>query len=740
MTWRRALVFACTLAGCDRLFAITHVPDPPLDAYQPDAAPPCLVNDIAVGRAHACAIIPSGDVYCWGENGYGQIQPSGPEYVLTPAKIFLPGPAAEIALGRTHTCARVGGDVYCQGQNNSGQLGKGPGDTSPALRKVDGIPPSAQIAAGGAHVCSRSATDGAVWCWGRNRHSETGGTSVLCSGNTACALPGAVPGITGAKTVVAGHTGTCIIDASDQLFCWGRNDYGQLGIGNSIGTATPTLAMVTPPVRAVDMGGKNMCAIDGMHRAFCSGEGELGTLGNGGFQATSTPVQVFTGVPVQISSASFGACAVTDDGMLSCWGRGETGDGTTGTNALPHSSMFAGITKLVSHYTASCAIVGGGALCWGSNAEGQLGRGARGITTTLEPLPLTSVTMVSQGYGHGCALGSGAVSCWGDNDYGEAGDATTLTRRLMPATVTLPITMPQHVVAAFTASCAWGAGQAACWGRNYSGQLGSGATSRALLPKRVLKPNILDGDRTVGLGMNHMCVVDDQKTVTCYGNNANGQLGNGTATNSVAGASASISNVDQVVAGSMHTCARKMGTSAGEVWCWGANNNGQLGDGSSTTRLSPVNVNGVGDVQKIAAGEDHTCVLNAGGQIYCWGKSNFGQVGYGSTTAATTPQLVITAGATDLAVGPVSSCARVNSKWQCWGRNQDGQLATGAADGAYAPTLIGAFDGADALALGDNANCKLAGGTVSCAGLLTSIGTGDNSAAIPKAPMLPGCQ
>jgi alpha-tubulin suppressor-like RCC1 family protein len=176
------------------------------------------------------------------------------------------------------------------------------------------------------------------------------------------------------------------------------------------------------------------------------------------------------------------------------------------------------------------------------------------------------------------------------------------------------------------------------------------------------------------------------------------------------------------------------------VWCWGANYIGQLGDTTTTARLSPINVNGLGTVAHIGAGEEHTCALTTAGEIWCWGRNNNGQIGNGTTSATATPTKVITSGATDLVVGASQTCAKIGADWSCWGRNDRAQLANGTQVDVLVPTPIASFGNAMNVAVGSSAGCKLAADGVSCTGVTGTLGTGDNAESFPRAPALPGCQ
>jgi alpha-tubulin suppressor-like RCC1 family protein len=202
-------------------------------------------------------------------------------------------------------------------------------------------------------------------------------------------------------------------------------------------------------------------------------------------------------------------------------------------------------------------------------------------------------------------------------------------------------------------------------------------------------PGLASGVFAIAAGFAHTCaVVGDAASgggVQCWGTNDTGQLGNGTTTFSstpvnVAGLGSGVkaiaaggAPVDRFTSGG-HTCAI---TTDGGVKCWGWNAAGQLGDDTTTNRPAPVNVVGLeSGVQDITAGDMHTCAIVAGG-VRCWGDNRYGQLGVGSTESYTTPVQVggFTGSVQDVDAGSAHTCAvTAAGGLKCWGRNASGQL------------------------------------------------------------------
>ncbi|MFC1482170.1 RCC1 domain-containing protein [Myxococcota bacterium] len=229
-----------------------------------------------------------------------------------------------------------------------------------------------------------------------------------------------------------------------------------------------------------------------------------------------------------------------------------------------------------------------------------------------------------------CALKTdGTVWCWGENSYGQLGDGTQ-SHRSTPVQVVGPgglgfVTDVAYLDAGGHSSCAVKTdGTVWCWGHNDHGQLGiSTATASSSSPVQVQL--LADAAWVSGSGA-HRCAVKTDGTVWCWGYNDYGQLGDGTTTShyfptQVTG----LTDVAGLSAGGGHVCAVK---TDGTAWCWGYNANGQLGDGTTTNQYSPTQVIGLANVSDLSAGGEHTCAVKTDGTLWCWGNNVDGQLGH----------------------------------------------------------------------------------------------------------------
>jgi len=353
----------------------------------------------------------------------------------------------QISAGGVHTCAiNSSGQTYCWGLYDL--LGGNTGNRVPVSVSALADKNIQQISAGSVHTCAIDSS-GEVYCWGHN------GDGVLGNGSTVNSLiPVATSALAGKniQRIAAGEYNTCAIDSSGQVYCWGRNDYGQLGNGSHTDSSVPVAisALAGKTIRQIAVGSTLVCAIDSGGQAYCWGSNELGQFGDGSTVGSLVPVTVPTlaGKTIrQIAVGSTHVCVIDLNGQAYCWGRnnyGQLGNGSFTDSSIPVIvSALAGknIQQIVTGDNYSCATDSSGqAYCWGRNNYGQLGNGS--FTDSSVPVIVSApagknTQQISASHSHTCTIDSGGQAyCWGWNLYDQLGGSSG--SMAIPVAVTLP--------------------------------------------------------------------------------------------------------------------------------------------------------------------------------------------------------------------------------------------------------------------------------------------------------------
>ena len=350
------------------------------------------------------------------------------------------------------------------------------------------------------------------------------------------------------------------------------------------------------------------------------GASESGSTSTGG----ALPSEVAK--PRMVSAGLSHACGVTSLGAVKCWGtsvHGELGNGSTTESAAPVDvvGLSSGALGVAVGDAHSCAITAAGAVkCWGRGLVGALGNGS--TIDSLVPVDVvglsSGVVAISAGSSQTCAVTeAGALKCWGWNSDGQIGNDSTIDSPVPATVVGLSTGVRAVSVGGHHACAVTTQGAVVCWGDNYQGELGDGSTKDSLVPVSVV--GLSSGVLSVSAGSEHSCAVTDGGALRCWGWNAGSQLGNGSTMSSpvpvaVGGLS---SGVVGVAAATLHTCAL---TQLGAVECWGANFLGHLGNGSTIDSSAPGEVVGLSTgVLTVASGAAYTCAIPAVGAVKCWG-------------------------------------------------------------------------------------------------------------------------
>lgn len=713
---------------------------------------------LAAGEDHTCALLADGTVRCWGNNGYGQLGDQTMASHVDPRPVAGLRGVKAITGGAYHTCALAGdGTVKCWGGNNYGQLGNGTTMDAYTPVVVSGLSGVRAIAAGSYHTCALL-SDSTMKCWGRNSTGQLGnGTTSATPVTTAVTVrEGGGSTLSGATALAAGDSHTCALLSGGTVKCWGRNFLSQLGNGTTTDSPTPVgvsgLSGDTPEERATaifsSQSSLHTCALLSDGTAECWGYNLYGQLGDGTTNNSSTPVAV-SGLngATAIATGYYHSCALLPDSTVKCWGSnydGELGNGTTSRETLPvnvlesSGSILSGATGIAAGTYHTCALLSDGAAqCWGENTWGKLGDGTMtGRTTPVAVVgavvPGAGATDIAVGDYHICALLSdGTAKCWGQGYYEQLGNVSRDLKSPFPTAV-YNLTGATAIAAGTYHTCALMAdGTAECWGTSNRGELGTGYFGdHVAAPSPFLNVVGLTEATAIAARGENSCALVSDGTVKCWGANAYGQLGLGyhpilrmaTAETVLGpGEVGYLSGARAIAVGNLHACAL---LADGAAMCWGRNNYGQLGDGTTNDAYSPVAVSGLSGAIAIAAGDSHTCALLFDGTVKCWGLNDHGQLGNGATS--TTPQTapITVAGLTGviaIAAGGYHTAALLadGTAWG-WGENLHEQALGSFSDDPKSPArveIVGPLTTMAAIAAGPENTCGLLqDGTAMCWG------------------------
>jgi len=328
---------------------------------------------------------------------------------------------------------------------------------------------------------------------------------------------------------------SCAVMSDGTLRCWGDNDSGLIGTKEQKSLAAPAAVAGVTGVKELSIGRRHMCGkfADGSFK--CWGQNTYGQLGDGTTDDKPAPTAVTAPglVSIEASMNNF-TCGHKSDGAVVCWGRnyeGQLGDGTKEKHEKAILTAVTGAKQVSISYDTACAVMSDGTVsCWGKqDKRGQLGRGPSEKEEILKPAPVVGIagaTQVAVGGAHACALlGDGTVKCWGDNTDGEcAVDGAAPQPKPVPIAGVVGATA---LVAGSASTCALlKTGTLMCWGNNFMGELGGGLTngsSRQAVPVKGLA-NV----KQMGIGRNNPCAVTTAGDVYCWGDNDKGKVGDGT--------------------------------------------------------------------------------------------------------------------------------------------------------------------------------------------------------------------
>lgn len=464
--------------------------------------------------------------------------------------------------------------------------------------------------------------DGSVWSWGDNSEGQIGdGTRVDRS------LPQAVPGIK-ANSVAAGQYHSLALKADGTLVAWGSNASGQLGDGTRATRSRPVAVRGITGATAIAAGWNHSLALTGAGRVLAWGLNDWGQLGNNVSPSDETEARNDSTQAVEV-------LAENDQGQI---------------------APLTDVVAVAAGRSHSLALRRDGTVwLWGYvTYDEDDDEGTNYFYPVAFKVAVTDATAIAAGEDFSLVLRrDGTVWGWGDNYYGQLGDASDVSAPWSAPVQARGLTGIRAIAAGRNHSLAIGTnGSAWRWGFRYSNP-NDGLDYYSSSPQQIQEiTTAVAGAGGIGFAL----VVGEQGRVGAWGDNADGQLGDGALiVRAVPAALSSLSGVTAVAAGLAHSIALR---ADGNAWTWGANDSGQLGDGRFVDRSRPVRVSGLSGVSAIAAGAYHSVALKSDGTVWTWGRNYFGQLGEGGDVDSAEPtQLLYRSGTTNIPLTGVTSIA-----------------------------------------------------------------------------------
>jgi alpha-tubulin suppressor-like RCC1 family protein len=705
------------------------------DKYVPTKVGNSSWTAVAAGQYHSLAIRSGGSLFAWGYNNVGQVGDGTNTDRSSPVQIGSSSWAA-ISAGESHSVAIASdGKLFAWGRASEGQLGN---LSLTAISSPVQVGTSASwtvITGGRYHTAGINSNNISIWGW--NNYGQIGDnttvnkSSPVLLGGTAFPYTQSIPVQINSSSwtvVSAGGTHTAAIRSDSTLWTWGFNSSGQLGDGTTIVRSSP-VQIGSSSWTAIVAGGSHTLGISA-NLVYAWGLGTSGQLGDGTAVSKSSPVQIGSSSWTIISAGDTQSIAIRTDGTLFTWGlnsSGQLGDATAVNRSSPvviggnadfysrsspiqvNSQSWAAVASGGAH---TLAILNGGTLfTWGLGTSGQLGDGTAVTKGSPVQIGSSSWTAVAAGSTHSLAINStNILYAWGLGTSGQLGDGTAVSKS---SPVQIGSGSWTLITAGSTASLAISANNMLlAWGLNSVGELGDSTTINKSSPV-LLGINSLDNRSLpvpIGTGTSwsvasagdgHSAAINNTGTLYAWGLNNTGQLGDSTTVTRTSPLQLGSSSWTAVAAGTSYTMAIRSG---GTLFTWGLASSGELGDSTTVAKSSPVQIGSQSWIA-ISTDSNYGGAITSSNLLYIWGTNSSGQIGDGTTIAKSSPQLV----GDNAIVGAQSSPVQIgSSSWTAvsaggfhtmairsggtlftWGLNASGQIGDNTTVNKSSPIQIG---------------------------------------------------
>lgn len=679
-----------------------------------------IVSSGVTNGKTTCTISNLGNLRCWGNayTGDGTSSSNNTPTLIDSGTSYSKISISKYSLSNITVCGiTTSGVLKCWGSNNYGQVGDNSTVDKPSPTVIDAGTTYSFVNVADDNACGIT-TAGVLKCWGNNGYGQLGDGTGLNK-----LVPTIIdPGVN-YTTIATGQT-TCGITSLNVLKCWGYNLDGSVGDNTLVNKLSPTVIDAGTNYSKITLDNSSLnlstCGITSGGVLKCWGDNSYGQLGDNTTVSKKVPTVIDAGVSyASVSLFSYHACGITSGGVLKCWGYnllGTVGNGTTINQKTPVIIDTGQLYSQVSVGNSTiCGITISNKLkCWGENSNGELGIGSivspQTIPVSVDPASDYSSIFISTNTFPNTNFAlttTGVLKALGSGNNGDSNMATNILSPIL-SDINLDFknifSNHDYNAAAFQNFCALGLNNKLyCKGKNTYNNLGDGSA------QNKANFSLVDGDASYSYVSNsylHSCGLTDSWIVKCWGKNTNGQLGDGTTVAQPQPKIIDSSNryisiitansYDLLMGRYSSTCGI---TTTGVLKCWGSNNFGNLGDGTTTNRTSPVIIDSGTSYIKIQTNALTTCGITSANKLKCWGNNGFGQIGNGTTVQNPSPQLIDSStNYSDIFVPPATcfagSCMfsvcgiTTANDLKCWGYNMSGVVGDGTTATKTSPVLI----------------------------------------------------
>ena len=643
-------------------------------------------------NAFSLGITSTGVAYAWGDDTYGQLGIAGDfDSRITPVAVCGGLTFSQVSAGGYHSLGiTTSGIAYAWGKNNDfgspiGQLGDNTDIDRQTPVAVCGGLTFSQVSAG-ENFSLGMTTTGIIYAWGDNTSGQLGDNTIV-NKSTPIAVCG---GLTFSQ-ISAGNTHSIGLTTTGIVYAWGSNGAGQLGDNTIVSKRTPIAICGGLTFSQISAGNQHSLGITAGGIAYAWGNNSSGQLGDNTLVSRLTPVAICGGLTFsQVAAGTSFSLGITRLGVVYAWGSNFTGQ--IGINkplsvsspisvvgGLNFCQISAGYGSLVTQGFSLGVTTTGVAYAWGIGTGGV--KGDNIIECRITPVAVCgglTFSQISTGRDHTLGITtSGIAYAWGTNGVGQLGD-NTITAKSTPVAVCGGLTFSQisagnqFSLGLTTTGIAYG------WGTNATGQLGDNTIVSQRTPIAVCG-GLTFSQLSAGRGSSGFSLgITTTGIAYAWGVNTNGQLGDNSITSRITPVAVCGGlTFSQISAGGSHSLGI---TTTGVAYAWGLNTNGQLGDNSITSRITPVAVCGGLTFSQISAGDSYSLGITTTGVAYAWGLNTSGQLGDNTTVSKRTP-VAICGGLTFSRVsagGGNSLGITTTGVAYAWGVNGSGQLGDGA--------------------------------------------------------------